>query len=153
MFIHNFTNDTLRYDSKGNVIKLKPNTVTFVDDSLVKPEKLKECFGSRIDIRKDLDIIGHINGLGNIEDSIEEITVSVEVKEPKEDSHDIEKEGNEEEGNEEDSHDVEKEGNEEDSEAQGPKPDNAEEPKEENKTTKKATSKGGKKGKPNKKKN
>ena len=72
MFIHNFTNDVLKYDSKGNIIKLKPNTITFVDDKLVKPEKLKECFGARIDIVDNVEVIGELFGTEQVRAEIEE---------------------------------------------------------------------------------
>ena len=103
MFIHNFTNDVLKYDSKGNIIKLKPNTITFIDDSLIKPEKLKECFGARIDIVDNVEIIGQLFGTEQVKAEIEEekaqaeeITEEVTEEVTEEGTEEVTEEGTEE---------------------------------------------------------
>ena len=50
MFVRSSMSVPVRYSkSKGSII-LKPNTVTFVDDTLVTAKELKDCYGDRIAI-------------------------------------------------------------------------------------------------------
>ena len=63
MFVQNFTKDVLKYDSKGNIIKLKPNTITYVSDTLVSRKALRDCFGTRIDIIEDQEVVSNFDNV------------------------------------------------------------------------------------------
>ena len=61
----------VRYNTNGSSIELKPNTVTFVADTLVTAKELKDCYGDRIIILSQ-----------EIVDEIIKEDAPVEVKEP-----------------------------------------------------------------------
>lgn len=50
MFVRNRENTPLVYRRRDYRLELKPNTVTYVDDSKVSADELKKFYGSRIDI-------------------------------------------------------------------------------------------------------
>lgn len=50
MFVKSSMDIEVVYRKSNSEIKIKPNTVTFIDDSLVTPKELKDCYGSRISI-------------------------------------------------------------------------------------------------------
>ena len=50
MQVINLTNNILKYYTKGTKIELKPGIITYVSDDIISAEKLKSCYGSRINI-------------------------------------------------------------------------------------------------------
>jgi hypothetical protein len=50
MFVKSNMSKEVTYHKSTGAIVLKPNTVTFVDDSLVTAKELKDCYGDRINI-------------------------------------------------------------------------------------------------------
>ena len=64
MFVKSKMSIPVKYYKGADCIILKPNTVTFVEDTKVTPKELKDCYGGRIDI---------IAGAPVIEDSAVEI--------------------------------------------------------------------------------
>ena len=50
MYVINLTDKPLKYNSKGVKVVLEPQVVTLISDELATPKKLRDCYGSRIDI-------------------------------------------------------------------------------------------------------
>ena len=50
MYVINLTDKPLKYHSKGVKVILEPQVVTPISDEVATPKKLKDCYGSRIDI-------------------------------------------------------------------------------------------------------
>ena len=99
MFIYNRESSPLVYRTNGAKIVLSPMTVTYVEDSITTPEKIKASFGSRISVvseqAMDEMFIGAVQ-----ETSVQEV-VEEDVKGEEGTSEGTETgEGTEEEGNE-----------------------------------------------------
>ena len=53
MFVKSKMNIPAKYNKGSDCIVLKPNTITFVDDTKVTAKELLDCYGQRIDIISD----------------------------------------------------------------------------------------------------
>ena len=57
MKVINLGNKDFKYFTKGTVIVLKAGVINEVDDTLVTPKKLKDCYGNRIKIIDETAIV------------------------------------------------------------------------------------------------
>ena len=56
MFVRSHMNSTVRYNKSAGSVELKPDTVTYVDESIVTAKELLDCYGERIVIILDESI-------------------------------------------------------------------------------------------------
>ena len=59
MFVRSNMDIPVRYSKSSGSVILKPNTVTFVEETIVTAKELKDCYGDRITILSD-DVVEQI---------------------------------------------------------------------------------------------
>ena len=81
MFVRSNMSIPVRYSKSSGSVIIKPNTLTFVQETIVTAQELKDCYGDRISILSD-DIVEQI-----IEEDKKEVEQDLEIADTPEEAN------------------------------------------------------------------